>query len=106
MKYRVYRESLAELDLLEHVDYLAQERPEAVVRFVDAVEHAFDRIAEMPGIGAPRVFSNPRLHGIRLWPVPEFEMYLIFYQFVDEEIRVLRVLHGARDVSAIINENQ
>ena len=104
MKKRIYRERLAEQDLLDHIDYLTQERPEAAIRFIDAVEQAFDRLAEMPEIGTPRIFSNPRLEGVRLWLVPGFENYLIFYQFIHDEIRVLRILYGSQDIRSIMEE--
>ncbi len=38
MTHTVYRERLAERDLLEHIAYLSQERPDVAVRFIDAVE--------------------------------------------------------------------
>lgn len=58
----------------------------------------------MPEIGAKRAFSNTRLTGIRLWPVLGFSKYLIFYQVTEDSIRVLRVLHSARDIAALFDE--
>jgi toxin ParE1/3/4 len=104
MKRKVYREQLAEQDLTSHVLYLSEQRLEAAMRFVNAVERAFDRLSEMPEIGASRTFDNPRLEGVRLWVVPEFEKYLIFYQFIQDNIRVLRVLHSSRDIQTIMEE--
>ena len=105
MTHTVYRERLAERDLLEHIAYLSQERPDVAVRFIDAVEQACMQLATMPRMGAPRAFSNPRLKGVRLWPVPGFDKYLIFYQFMNDEIRILRILHGARDIPAILESD-
>ncbi len=104
MTHKVYRERLAEQDLTSHVLYLLEQRPEAALRFIDAVERAFERLSEMPEIGTPRTFDNPRLEGVRLWVVPEFEKYLIFYQFIQDNIRVLRVLHSSRDIQTIMEE--
>lgn len=104
MRRRVYPEWLAEQDLLGHIDYLARERPEAASRFVDAIEKAFDQLADMPEIGAPRSFNHPRLKNVRLWHVPNFRKYLIFYQLAHDEIRVLRVLYGSRDIQALMEE--
>lgn len=59
MKKRVVRTGLAEVDLLEHLDYIAVNNPDAALRFVDTVEQAFARLAEMPEIGALREFANP-----------------------------------------------
>jgi plasmid stabilization system protein ParE len=32
-----------------------------------------------------------------MWPVPQFQNYLIFYRVPGEEIQVLRILHAAQD---------
>jgi toxin ParE1/3/4 len=46
------------------------------------------------------------LEGLRLWPVPGFERHLIFYVERADYIDVLRVLHGARDIPAVLLDNQ
>ena len=73
------------------------------LRFIDAVEKAFRRLSEMPEIGVLHEFDDPRLAGTRMWPVPKFPRYMIFYHARGEEIRVLRMLHGARDIAAIFD---
>jgi toxin ParE1/3/4 len=101
--YRLYRERLAEQDLFEQTVYLARERPEVALRFVEAVEQACARLAERPLLGTLRTCNSPRLTGVRMWPLPgAFRNYLIFYQFVHDEVRILRVLHGARDIPTLL----
>jgi toxin ParE1/3/4 len=56
----------------------------------------------MPGIGSPQSFENPMLAGVRRWPVEGFENYLIFYRTDDEHVEIIRVLHGARDIEAVL----
>jgi plasmid stabilization system protein ParE len=63
---------------------------------------ALVRLATTPEVGAPRAFTNPRLTGIRIWPVPGFKAYLIFYRIDDDAVRVLRVLHAKRDIPGIL----
>jgi toxin ParE1/3/4 len=104
VSYRVVRERLAEIDLIKHVTYIARDRPSVALRFIDAVERAFERLAAMPEIGPVRQFHSPRLLGIRMWPVPDFRNYLIFYRFVAEEIQILRILHAARDLETALEE--
>jgi toxin ParE1/3/4 len=104
VSYRVVRERLAETDLIEHVTYIAGDRSSAALRFIDAVEGAFERLAAMPEIGPVRQFRNPRLLGIRVWPVPSFRNYLIFYRIAADEIQILRVLHAARDLESALEE--
>lgn len=100
-KYLLFREALAEVDLLDHLDYIADDNPDAALRFVEAIEKACERLAEMPNIGRIREFNNPRLMGIRMWPVPGFSRYIIFYQANEAQVRVLRILHSARDIPAL-----
>jgi toxin ParE1/3/4 len=104
VKKRVVRTGLAEVDLLEHLDYISVDNPDAALRLIEAVEQAFERLSEMPEIGSIREFANPRLSGVRMWPVPKFPRYLIFYQVTEDNIRILRVLHGARDLPAIFKD--
>jgi toxin ParE1/3/4 len=104
VKRCIVRSGLAEVDLLEHLDYIADDNPDAALRFIEAVEKAFKRLAEMPEIGSVREFDNPRLSDVRMWPVPKFSRYLIFYQVTEDSMKVLRVLHSARDIPALFDQ--
>jgi plasmid stabilization system protein ParE len=45
---------------------------------------------------------NERLRGLRRTLVrAPFQVYQVFYRVTDEEIEVLRVLHGSRDIHAV-----
>jgi toxin ParE1/3/4 len=44
-----------------------------------------------PDLGAPET---------RSWRVKGFRNYLIFYEALSDRVRLLRVLHGARDLQA------
>jgi len=73
-------------------------------RFVEAVFAAFDDLAEMPGKGSPKHFRLPRLAGLRSWWVPGFPKHLIYYRATDEAIIIYAVIHGARDVRAVLKD--
>jgi toxin ParE1/3/4 len=49
--------------------------------------------------------SAPRLADLRRWPVSGFPNHLIFYQPTEGGIEVVRVLHGARDLATML-ENE
>jgi toxin ParE1/3/4 len=67
------------------------------------VLEAFDKLAEMPGMGAIREVRKARLKGLRSWPIRHFDNYLIFYLPLEQGgIDVLHILHGARDVDRIV----
>ena len=95
---RVRPRADAEIDAL--ADYIAADSLDAALRFLDAVEQAFARIGEQPGIGSNRYAHLPLLGGLRVWPVPGFDRHLVFYVERADYIDVLRVLHGARDMPA------
>ena len=48
MSFRVVLERHAEEDFTAHVDYIARERPEAALAFIDAVEQALTILADRP----------------------------------------------------------
>lgn len=104
MTRRVVRERFAVRDLRDHVTYLAEENPTVALRFIDAVEHACTQLAAFPEIGPMRHFRHPRLVNIRMWPIPGFQNYLIFYRITTQEIQVLRVLHAVRDLEPLLEE--
>ena len=92
----------AKVDLIDLAHYLSErEGGSAVLRFINATKKAFDRLAETPGIGTPRDYDNPRYVGMRMSPIPKFPKYLIFYRVEGDILKILRVLHGARDLQAI-----
>jgi toxin ParE1/3/4 len=91
----------AELDLLEHFVFIGRDSVSAAERFHVAVRDAFDKLAEMPGMGRLREFESPELADVRSWPVRGYKNYLIFYRPTTKGIDVLRVLHGARDIDRL-----
>ncbi len=100
LPYRI--QPLADRDLDDHVQYLREREPAAALRFIDAVFDTFETLSENPEIGAPRPFDSPALAGLRLWPVPGFERWFVFYIPADTTVQIVRVLHGARDLPTIL----
>jgi len=101
---KIVKRPNAKVDLIEIYGYLYQRASEQVAeRFADAADSTFDAIARMPGIGSPCDFGNPELNGMRRWSVKGFPNYLIFYRSTDVQIEILRVLHGARNLTEIFS---
>lgn len=48
--------------------------------------------------------SGPTLFGLRRWPIQGFEKHLIFYLVFENTIDIVRVLHSARDIEGILEE--
>jgi toxin ParE1/3/4 len=58
-------------------------------------------LAQTPDIGRPYRSTEARLRGVRAVSIGRFRNYLIFYRRQNDEVEVLRVLHGARDMRSI-----
>jgi toxin ParE1/3/4 len=96
----------ADRDLDEQFLYIAQRSREAALRFFQAAEASFEKLAAMPELGQRQSFGRTELAGLRVWQVRGFENYLIFYRPVEGGIEIVRVLHGARDIAAIFEEEE
>jgi len=105
MSAKITRRPLARRDVLEAAKYIAMENAGAALRFIDAVRLTEELLLKTPGIGAARDFARPELTGMRSHSVQDFRKYLIFYIPRDSGIEIVRVLHGARDLSALFGES-
>ena len=89
----------AEGDLLKIIEYLEGDSPDAVLRVVDALDEAMQRLAENPGIGHGR--SDLTREDVRFWPVFK---YLVIYRPESQPLQIVRVLHARRDVKRILGD--
>jgi toxin ParE1/3/4 len=88
---------LADLDLEEIGDYIARDNPSRAVSFVRELREQCAKIAAMPR-NAP--LRHELGEGIRM---VTFGNYLIFYTVGAEEIRVERIIHGARNIPVLFD---
>jgi plasmid stabilization system protein ParE len=91
-------------DLHSIVTWLEQHSVAVADRFVGSAFAAFDDLAAMPGKGSPKTYPRSQIVGVRSWPVPGFPNHLIYYQTRPDAIIVLAVLHGARNVRAVLKD--
>ena len=92
-------------DLIELATYIAVDNLNASDRFLAAAEETFNQLAKMPGMGKLIQFSNPNLAGIRQQAINGFKNYLVFYRLTNSGVEILRVIHGARDILEILDED-
>jgi toxin ParE1/3/4 len=89
---------LAERDLDEIADYLADRNPAAAIREIERLLERFTLLASQPLMGqlredlprCPRSFSSGN--------------YLILYRPTSTGIEVARIVHAARDLAAILRQ--
>jgi toxin ParE1/3/4 len=94
---RVIRRTAASDDLVEHFAYIAADSPRAASRFLENAEALFESLLEMPGMGTPLPDINPRFPGLRRISVKGFPNHVVYYSPEGDDIRILRILHAARD---------
>jgi toxin ParE1/3/4 len=87
----------AESDLEAIADFIAKDNPARALSFVQELRARCRRLADMP-MGYPLVPRygkqgiRRRVHG----------NYQIFYRADDEQVYVVRILHGAREHEALL----
>ena len=102
MKSRIIKRPKAQSDLVEHFTFIGEDNLDAAQRLLIAAEQAFGQLAEIPQRGRLGESQHAKLPGLRTLPIPGFRNYVVFYRPIETGIDVIRVLHGARDIDAIL----
>lgn len=103
MMRRIVLSGQAEADVREHAACLANDNLRVALAFIDAVKETTQRLAFMPHIGKRLGFES-KGRDIRFWPVRGFPKLLITYVVDSNAVEVIRVLHGARDLTALLGD--
>lgn len=96
----VVRTEQAEADLEEALDYLEERSPAAAERLAGAIEERCQLLGSVPGLGRPRDDLRPGLRSLVV------ERYVLFYRVTEQAVEVLRILHGSRDIDAVMGEGE
>jgi toxin ParE1/3/4 len=94
---RVVLTDAARQDQLEIWLYIAADNPDAADRLLDEIDRTLRLLAGAPGLGRARDDIVPGLH---CFPVGN---YLILYEVIPEGINVVRLVHGARQLSLLLD---
>lgn len=98
MGHRLAPEAVADLDEIWY--YAAKESGSFAVadRLIDSATSRFALLAGQPQLGRAREALRP---GLRSFPVGS---YLILYRVESGNVLISRVLHGRRDLDAILGQ--
>ena len=88
----------ADIDLLEIWSYISQDSFDAADQFLEQLEQQFDLLASSPLIGKKRDELIPGLRSLT------YKNYLIFYRTRNNDVEIIRVLHGARDIEKLFKD--
>ncbi len=92
-RYDVRYLPAAEQDLVDILDYIARDNPDAARTFVNRVDRAIGHLAFLPRAGRLPEDARLRRLGYRVLVV---EDYLVFYVVTRRTVQIRRVIHGAR----------
>lgn len=85
---------LAEADLQEIGDYIAQDNPRRAESFVDALIDQAEKITQMPTGYVAREDLAP---GLRMCA---HGRYILFFRILNAAVRIERILHSSRDIDS------
>ena len=91
---RVIRSPTAGADAREIWAYIAKDNPDAAKRLMERFDRMFRSLSTQPLLGKNVQELSPNL---RFIPIGS---YLIFYRPVEDGVEIVRLLHGARDITA------
>jgi plasmid stabilization system protein ParE len=87
-------------DLLDIWSFIARDNSEAANRVEAAILRACGLLAASPLAGQVRTDLSPL--PLRFWVVQPYSNYLIVYDPEAKPLQVIRILHGARDISSLV----
>ncbi|MBD8893516.1 type II toxin-antitoxin system RelE/ParE family toxin [Roseibium litorale] len=83
-------------DLIGICDFIAQDNPERALTFLAEIEAKLHEAARHPKAFPARDDLHPGLRSAR------HGHYLIFFLEAGDEVRIVRVLHGARNLTGLL----
>jgi toxin ParE1/3/4 len=94
--------SAARADIKGIAETIGKDRPRSARRFFFAAEKLMKRVLDFPELGGLYESNEEDFEGLRVLSIKGFKTYLLFYRVHDDSVEVVRVLHGARDIPAIL----
>jgi toxin ParE1/3/4 len=88
---------LAERDIEDIGDYIAEDNPDRAVSFIVEIHGQCQKIALSPQNYRLRPELGSNIRSCVLGN------YVIFFTHFEEIVRILRILHGARNLSGLFN---
>ena len=92
----IVRTPAAEDDLIEIWCAIAVDSPKAADRLLDAIVDRVTGLSGFPEMGPLRPYIAPEVRVLTI------ESYLIMYRLSDDVVEIVRVVHGMRDVTALL----
>ena len=78
--------------------YIALDDPAAATRMVERIVRGVARLADFPRSGPARPEIGEDARSVTIGA------YLILYRILPDAVEIVRIIHGARDVSEVMGE--
>ena len=91
----------ARLDIEDICTYVAADDLDAALRLLSRFESALAKLERHPGLGHTRHDLADRRH--RFWSVGS---YLVVYLVLADRVEVARVIHAARNIRRVLDEEE
>lgn len=103
MSYRLRVTPAADKDIEEIAAYIVRDSVEQAMRFYVAVEATYGHVVQRPNAWRPVMdLGQPRAEGLRYRPLLGFPNHLVLFRVLAETVEVVRILHAARDLPAVL----
>ncbi len=96
----------AALSIIEQSDYYSLKLDVALaLSWESAVDEAVNSLLKWPERGAACHFKSSAISGLRWIFIPGFPKHMLFYRYHSDTqlLFVLQVIHGSRDIEAILD---
>lgn len=98
----------AAVSILEQSDYYLQASDSPLAqRWETAVDNAVHSLLDWPERGTLCRFRSPALADLRWISISGFPKHMVFYRYLplEDALLIVQVLHGARNLETILDEN-
>lgn len=95
---RLVRSVAALNDIAEIWWHISADSVNAADQIVDELTLTFEKLSRFPGLGRVRLDIDPMVR-----PFP-FKRYVILYGYVGETLEIYRVVHSARNLPDLLND--
>ncbi|MEX2088460.1 MAG: type II toxin-antitoxin system RelE/ParE family toxin [Bacteroidota bacterium] len=98
-KYSLRYLPIAEADLVEIFDFIAQDSPNRALSYLEKLDKRIGLLEQHPDLGRIPRHQKLQEYGYRVLII---ESYLIFYVVRGQMIEIHRVVHGSRNLDHLI----
>jgi len=92
----------AEIDIEEIMNWIVDRDERAALRFQKNVRETIDRVARFPFLSAELITRKRRQ--FRITAVKRYRRFVIVYTLTDDEIQIMRVVRGLRNLEQLLDE--